>query len=498
MLMNQLKEKDLPYPDSDEIPEKKIKNEEEFKSGEKISDYLRGINSYNDSKFSLCQNCHVENNVYYCKRCERHFCERCCQNPVICEHLLIEKIDLRTLSNEVNEAKESMHSIIKNIFIKLQKENPKEKSQKIYDEKDLDIDQNKKEIDNSIVTYEKPYDLELIDRIIGADYINYFHYNNIFECKKYLENRYNKCFKKPCLIINYNTQGINIGNEIRIFGELFVENNKNKFFLIINNEYFEKLISKITLQDNYLEVILVKKTENKITTLNSMFKNCILFDNFNFEKYKDHDLVDFNDVEDISFMINGCTGLVKLDLSLFGSFEQGKLKSMACTFSQCNRLKTINGIEKWKTDNVEKVTSMFNGCQALTNVEGIQNFNTQNMTDFSNMFYGCVSLKYIPDLSKWNNKMKKAEKLNGMFKECRSLVELPDISKWEIKNVTTMEGMFCGCSALISLPYFSQWDMGKVETIEEMFRGCSALTSCPDYLSWKNLDSTVPDTRIFD
>ena len=81
--------KDLPYPDLDEIPEKKIKNEEEFKSGEKISDYLRGINSYNDRKFSLCQNCHVENNVYYCKSCERHFCERCCQNPIICDHLLI-------------------------------------------------------------------------------------------------------------------------------------------------------------------------------------------------------------------------------------------------------------------------------------------------------------------------------------------------------------------------------------------------------------------------
>ena len=138
-----VKRKDLPYPDSDEIPEKKIKNEEEFKSGEKISDYLEGINSFNDSKFSLCRNCHAERNAFYCKWSERNLCKSCSQKPLIG---LMGIIDLRTLSNDVNKVKKSINSIIRKIYIKLKEENPKEKSQKIYDEKDLDIEQNRRKL----------------------------------------------------------------------------------------------------------------------------------------------------------------------------------------------------------------------------------------------------------------------------------------------------------------------------------------------------------------
>ena len=76
------------------------------------------------------------------------------------------------------------------------------------------------------------------------------------ECKKYLENRYKKCFKEGCLLIKYNIQELQIGNEIQLFGDDFVENNREKFFLIINNEYLP-FASRTIIRDEYLEVILV-------------------------------------------------------------------------------------------------------------------------------------------------------------------------------------------------------------------------------------------------
>ena len=92
--------------------------------------------------------------------------------------------------------------------------NEKEIDKSIYksidNSKDNTINSKDSSKDNSKDILKKSKDLELIDIIIGAKYINYFHYINIFECKKYLENRYNACYNKCCLIINYNTEKLKI------------------------------------------------------------------------------------------------------------------------------------------------------------------------------------------------------------------------------------------------------------------------------------------------
>ena len=132
--------------------------------------------------------------------------------------------------------------------------------------------------------------------------------------------------------------------EIQIFGDNFVKNNKDKLFLIINNHYSELISTKKILKDDYLEVILVQKSDIKITNLSYMFQECIYLNNF--EKFKFHDLIDFNDVEDISYMFNKCNVIKELNLNLFGSFK--KVKSMEGTFSKCTLLKKINGMDKWK------------------------------------------------------------------------------------------------------------------------------------------------------
>ena len=205
----------LPYPDIDEIPEVKIKNEEylksEVKSEVKISDYFNRINIDNNNRFydrryNLCNYCHVNNNNYYCHECRKNLCKKCNEDIDICGHKYPKVIDFGELSEKADIAKNNIHEIINKIniiFMKPKQEKPKEQLQKIYDENDLDIDQNKKEIDEALISYKKTDDIKLIERIIGANYINYFHYVNIFECEQYLKNRYDICCNKCCLKINY-------------------------------------------------------------------------------------------------------------------------------------------------------------------------------------------------------------------------------------------------------------------------------------------------------
>ena len=470
-----------------EIIRIEIKNKNYFKSGGKISDFLKDKNKYNNEIFNNCENCNINgNNAFYCKKCKKNLCPKCRDNEERCQH---EVINLLEKNEECNTIKDDIYNMIYKLLFKLEQIQNKEKSDKIYNENELNTDINKRIIEESIDNFKEQNDFKLIKRIIKADYINYIHYQNILECNRYL--LYLLCFGKHCLIINYNTRNLNIGIEIRLFGDDFVENNRDKFFLVINNKYSE-LNSKTIIKDNdnYLEVILVKKSEDVIKNLSSMFKACINLKNF--EKYDDHDLIDFNEVEDISSMFENCTQET-IDLEIFGSFKN--VVSMANIFSGCKNLTKITGIEKWDTKNVQTMESMFNRCRAITDIEGIKDFDTHNVIDFSDMFRGCENLTNIP-IGKWN--MEKAKKLSGMFKECRHLVELPGISGWTIKNVTKMEGMFNGCSALTSLPELSNWDISKIKNVKEMFNGCRVLTNFPDYQRFKNLYGNVKKTGIFD
>ena len=173
------------------------------------------------------------------------------------------------------------------------------------------------------------------------------------------------------MIINYNSELFKIGDEIQIFGDDFVENNRDKFKLIINNEYSD-LKSTTIIKDKYLEIILVQKSKTIIQ--------------------------DFNNVENINFMFNGCTEIKKLDLTLFGSFEN--VINMDSVFSECNNLIEIKGIELWNTVKVKIMASMFNGCEKFERINGIENFNTQNVIDFSEMFCNCQGLVIIQEIEK--------------------------------------------------------------------------------------------------
>ena len=87
-----------------------------------------------------------------------------------------------------------------------------------------------------------------------------------------------------------------------IFGEKFVENNKNNIELKINGKNIGRLTSKFKLEKgiNNIQILII----NKITNLEHMFDNCANLINIEDLKY-----LEVKDVNNFSFMFNGCSSL---------------------------------------------------------------------------------------------------------------------------------------------------------------------------------------------
>ena len=132
--------------------------------------------------------------------------------------------------------------------------------------------------------------------------------------------------------------------KIKLFGEKFVENNKDKSRIIINGEEKE---------------------------LNSFYN----FENMNDNELFEIKLKGIKNIIDMSYMFSDCTSLISLP-----------------------------DISEWNTININNMSHMFDGCKLLSNLSDISKWNTNNVTDMSYMFKDCESLLRLPDFTKWNTK----------------------------------------------------------------------------------------------
>ena len=246
--INILNDNKIPYPNSDKIPLIKIKYENyleidydflntRFGSeiGKGIDIYMKSLVKFDDNKFNICSQCKKEQNYIFCMYCQNNFCAKCAFECLRKYHTFIK---LEELSKDIEEDKISI-KLIKSKYI-LSKEKQKndgiEKENKNYD--GVLEDNNIIEIEEKPMDYTN--DIILIDTIIEKNYINYFHYINIQECLYYLLNKY-----EGLMTIKYKRY---YNDNIRIFGEKFVKNNKNICYIIYDGkkyelmEYFKKKI----------------------------------------------------------------------------------------------------------------------------------------------------------------------------------------------------------------------------------------------------------------
>ena len=125
-------------------------------------------------------------------------------------------------------------------------------------------------------------------------------------------------------------------NKIKIFGETFVKNNKNKCY-IINGKIKYNL-------NTYFYIKERKGKSNK---------------------------------------------KIKFKIKLVGIMNINNLEEM---FSGCSSLESLPDISKWNTNNVTDMRALFYNCSSIQSLPDISKWNTNNVTNMNSLFYNCSSI----------------------------------------------------------------------------------------------------------
>ena len=421
-----------------------------------IFEYLVKSEGENDipTKFQ-CSRHKNEKTIFYCKKCDINCCVKCINDCVENKHnIQVLKIDFQTINSinyifeKIKENKSHYFGGSKNTSLFYENDqNNRENSQNDSVKNNENIinknvsyncnnskiqynnNSNVKSCDNNFQnrnnnednSYEiknddsidEDYYYELFSIIVN-DFNNYPNSNNIRNIS--LIENYIKYYddKHKEIKLNYQIEIDRINNnDVELFGEIFVNNNKDNFFLVINENLFdlkrfinlEEIFEEKDLEDKYsitLEVKLIEKNNRRATDLSFMF-----FD----------------------------------------------IQTLHCSSDFSN----------YDMSNIENMSYMFYNCKTILSFPDISNWDTSNTKNMSYMFYNCELLKSLPDISKWN--ISKVKDMSYMFYNCRLLTSFPDISKWNTSNIKKIDYMFYNCKSLSSLPEISQW---KIKFINNM------------------------------
>ena len=396
------------------------------------------IINYEQKNYICCK--HNEPFIKYCLQCNKNICFVCGDE----EHERHNKLSLNEMKPNINEINENLKEMKKEIDIF--NNNIKDIINKLNEL--IDIMNIYYEINNNIINnYE-------------AKNRNYQILQNIKQV-----NKNNEIFNK----INNINKMINIKDKLFTIIDLYNNINSDNKIKKETNEKIQNLsvsnnTNNIPLKSKLNEMTIIyniDKKKNEIKLFNEKFvknnkNNCYL-------------LIDEQQIElcDLYTLNNSQKDKNTLKIKLI---ETKTITNMSYIFFLCTSLISLPDFSNWDTTNVTNMSSMFNGCNSLKSLPDISNWNTSNVTNMGWMFSYCTSLKSLPDISKWNTT--NVTNMNSMFNGCSSLESLPDISNWNTTNVTNMSEMFAGCVSLKSLPDISKWIINTNLNKDYMFDGC--------------------------
>ena len=233
--------------------------------------------------------------------------------------------------------------------------------------------------------------------------------------------------------------------ETIIFGEHFVEKNRNKLKLKIEG-HEKKLTSSYKFEkdgDVQVEIIL-KET---LTDTSEMFYDC-------------ESLVDISDL---------------------GNLNMSNVTDAHNMFSFCTQLDSIEPLRNWDMSNVKNTSGMFTGCIMLALIDPLENWDTHNLTNTSYMF-SFTPIKSINALKKWN--MSKVTDIHSMFKKCVNIESLEPIKNWNCKSMKYMGELFYGLEKITNVDDLKNWDVSNVNEMNDMFNDCKNITSINGLSNW--------------
>ena len=125
----------------------------------------------------------------------------------------------------------------------------------------------------------------------------------------------------------------------------------------------------------------------------------------------------------------------ELDVSIL---KTANATSMLEMFSQCDKLKTITGLNNFKTSNVTNMGLMFYDCYYITKLD-LSSFDTRNVTFMGGMFCICENLE---ELDIRNFDMTNVTNTTQMFIDCNDLhtIRLDNCNKTTISKIIDSEG----------------------------------------------------------
>ena len=451
----------------------------------------------------LC-NKHGERYISYCKKCSNNLCDLCeighdKEHNIISHKDILKKDDymdtLNNLRNKINHLKNDINQLIKRL-------------NKIQDNFELYYNISKDFI-NTYNIKKKNYQLLMnlnniicFNHSIIGDIDKIVNEEKIVNKFKYLEEIYKNMEITNEILIKYNAFD---EDKIQIFGEKFVENNKDNYEIINNGKSYELSsfinLNEMKVEDNILEIKLreikmvddisymfskcsslisldniTKWNTNNIINMESMFQECVNLSSL------PEDISNWNThrVGNLSGIFESCCSLLSLpDIS---KWSTNNVTDLSFMFNICSELKSLPNISKWNIINVHDINSLFKSCSSLQELPDISNWNTENVKDIHSLFRNCSSLLILPDISRWNTS--NIQNISNLFNGCKKLLEIPDISKWDISHVKNIEYLFKDCESLEQLPDISKWNTSKVENMESIFSNCSSLLSLPNISNW--------------
>ena len=381
-----------------------------------------------DEKDFICES-HNEKYNSYCQNCNKNLCQKCFNEHD--NHDILNYANI-IVDNEINN--EDLDINLKNVkakidYIKLRWKllsgifqediNYFEQYYHFYSHilKNYDNNNIKYETLDNIINLKNSSIIKDLDRLNNSDDLNFL--NNIINI------HYNITTPKiDNLIMTYKIKE-NVNNKINLFGKKFVERNKGKCLIDIEGNKSE-LISEYNFKN--------KKPGDFLTVK----------------------LSGFNNINDISYMFDGC---------------------------DC--LKYVPKFEKINTFRFEDMSNLFSGCTSLDVLPDISKWNTSNVKSFSYMFNKCESLKSIPDISNWNTM--RLTDIQSMFRECKSLKSIPELSKWNTRRIINISKLFYNCSSLDSIQFISKWELPKLILFSDVDKGCKDQLKDTSNFSVKNI-----------
>ena len=415
--------------------------------------YSEGIEPINKLRCSLHPD---EKFIFYCKTCNKNLCPKCVEECLKNHEKQIISLALESdimykkeyIKEKIKEKEESfikdeisLNSDEKSNTICYEYASKSQNSNNILKDEYFLVIQKKDNIKNNINNNESREEIinimneinndELHDEeyyyinlftIIIYDYENYpnhNHFDTIFSIEKFVLlslGDYNEIILK----YEFKKENINGYSSIELFGDKFVNNNKDNCFLVVN-----ELIMELS----------------KTVKLSDIFDNSYLYKN--------------NSIQLKVRLIERKTKLMS-DLSYM--------------FDGISSLDSTSSFSNFNSSNITKMSGMFYNCSSITKLPDISSLNTKKVTDMSNMFYNCSSITKLPDISKWDTI--NLIDVSHMFQNCESLSSLPDMSKWRIDNIKSMNNMFENCKSIKSSPSILKWKIKKDVNISDIFNGC--------------------------